>query len=207
MNYHPVTQYNRQRTFDFFKEYQNPFYAMTFNLDITELYSFCKSNDYSVYTNLCYLFTLACNQQEAFRYRILQQQLVLYEQVHIRATIPQADGHYSFVRLNFDPDIHDFNQEASTAVALAAREDIFHEERFHRNFIFFSAVPGTPFTGLTHAVRDNTDCEPRVSFGRFFEEKGRRWVPLGLQVNHMLIDGAHLDALYRSVQDHYLNPE
>ena len=57
-----------------------------------------------------------------------------------------------------------------------------------------------PVVAPTHAVRGPEDTEIRISFGKFREEGERCWVPVGLQVNHLFIDGNMVGELVERAQ-------
>ncbi|HJG28178.1 MAG TPA: hypothetical protein K8V20_05995 [Subdoligranulum variabile] len=59
--------------------------------------------------------------------------------------------------------------------------------------MYFSCTPWFDFTALTneHAL-DKDDTVPRLAWGRWYEEKGRWWVHLSVEVNHRLVDGLHI---------------
>ena len=62
---------------------------------------------------------------------------------------------------------------------------------------YYTAIPGVPFIGLTHVPnRDRTAGQPMTAFGQFREDGERLMVPVGLQVNHMYVDGVDIGDLY-----------
>ena len=42
-----IENWNRKATYEFFKDFEDPFFNMTANIDVTELYSFNKKNNLS----------------------------------------------------------------------------------------------------------------------------------------------------------------
>ena len=206
MSYAVVEDYHRRGHFDYYRGYENPFYSMTFELDVTRLKAFADDHGYRTYLNLCYFFTRAAQQIEDFRYRWKDDKIVLYESIHPGLTVPAAGGSFTYAHFSFDPDVHRFNREADRVwpssdqpgtLAAADRDD----------FIFFTSIPGAVFTGFTHAWNSRTDGAPRVAFGRLRERDGRRMVPVGVQVNHCFIDGRALGELAAGAQSAYDQPE
>jgi chloramphenicol O-acetyltransferase type A len=194
-----VEDYYRQRHFDFWSAYQNPFYAATFHLDATRLKAFTDARGYSIYVNLCYFMTRALRGIEDFRYRLVDGRIVLYEEIHPGLTLPAPDGLFTFAYFEYDDDVAAFNERARE-VAATARRGVDLGESEHRNWVFFTALPKVPFTSFTHATRSPDDTEPQVAFGRFSERGGRLLVPVGLQVNHRLIDGRALGEAVEGTQ-------
>lgn len=206
MGYRVVDDYYRQEHFDFFRTYEMPFYSMTFDLDITAVKKFSSERGYSVYLTLCYLFARGMNRIEDFRYRVLNDEIVLYDQLEIAATLPAPDGAFSFAHFENDPDLESFLRRANT-VAQRAQEQATLKATAEGNTILFTAIPGVRFTGLTHATpADRSDGRARVAFGQFFEDSGRLMVPVGLGVNHIFIDGVALGRLVEEVQAEFDDP-
>ena len=59
--------WRRRELYEFFSPMSNPFYSVTFNLDVTELYDYVKSQGLSFYYALTYLVTKAVNSVGALR--------------------------------------------------------------------------------------------------------------------------------------------
>ena len=45
-----------------------------------------------------------------------------------------------------------------------------------------------------------TAGQPMTAFGKFREDRARLFVPVGLQVNHMYVDGIDVSDLYEGAQ-------
>ncbi len=212
-HYRVVESYHRQQHFDFWSGYDNPFYAATFHLDIRRLKAYCERQGspeggpegrYPLYLSLCYFMIRAMREIEDFRYRLLDGRLVLYDEIHPGLAIPAPGGLFTFADYEY-PDVAIFHrrarrvsEQASGGVALEAPE--------HHNGIWFTALPKVPFTGFTHATRSPDDSEPRIAFGKFAERDGKLMVPVGVQVNHRLVDGNALGELVERSQRCYDEP-
>ena len=207
MEYHVVEDYYRQEHYDFYKSYGSPVYSTTITFDITRVKKLSDRRGDSIYLTLCYYFTGAAQVVEDFRYRICDGRIVLYERLHLGLTVPAPDGRFSFANLRYDPDPDVFFQAAGPVLA-RARSRVALAGSVHQNYLYFTALPAVPFTGFTHAQSgDPTDVAPRVAFGRFEHRRGRLFVPVGIQVSHLFIDGRALGDLVEGVQARYLDPE
>lgn len=203
MKYRGIENYYRQSLFDFFSKAGSPFYDVTFHLDVTCLKAILDERGYSVYLNLCYLFTKAMQPMEDFRYRVVDGRIVLYDAVHMGMTVPASQGRFSFHYIDYDPDWERFNQDARADTY----DDVSLEIQTHRNYAYYSALTGVYFTGLTQATSPvKTDAEPKICFGKFQEQGGKLMVPVGIQVNHIFIDGIHLNELVEGVQALFNDP-
>jgi chloramphenicol O-acetyltransferase type A len=206
MTYRIVETYHRQRHFDFFKTYRNPFYAVTLELDITELKRFTDDAGYPIYLNLCYFFTRAMHDVEDFHYRVRDGVIVRYDRLEVAATLPSPDGLFSFGYFGYDPDCARFNLSAREIDA-ATRQRTTLSQPHQSNHVLFTALPKVRFTGFTHATPDDSlDGRPRVAFGKFETTDGRLTLPVGLEVNHALIDGNAVGDLVERVEEVFDDP-
>jgi len=202
MAYEVVQEYYREEHFRFFRDYPTPFWAVTFELEITRLREFVRRKKYRTYPNLCHLLLRAAQPLEDFRYRLHGGRIVLHDILHPGLTVSAPDGRFTFAHLDYERESEAFNRQAVETLRRAeARHSL--AEYPGRAWVFFSALPRVAFTGLTHAVRGNDDTEIRISFGRFRSEEGREWVPVGLQVNHVFIDGNMVGELVERTQAEY----
>lgn len=206
MKFRLVEDYYRQQTFDFFANYPDPYYSISFDLDATAIKAFAKASGDPVYRSLCYFFTRAMGRIEDFRYRLRGGDLVLYEELHIGMTVPAPGRRFSFVHLHYDDDLAAFRRQADEVDQLGRQQAVLDQEE-HTNYIYITAIPKVPFTSFAHAPgRERTDGAPRVAFGHFHEREGRLWVPVGITINHLFIDGVALGELYEGLCEVFSQP-
>lgn len=204
--YRAVQDYYRQEHLAFFARYRSPFYSVTFELDATAIKAFVERRGLPTYLNLAYFFTRALQAVEDFRYRLVEGQVVLYEQLHPALTVPAPGGRFSFCALRFHPEVDEFNRLARPAMERAS-STVSLEGAPEPDNVYFTALPKVPFTAFTHVVPDDPAAgQPRVAFGRFRDQGGRLQVPMALLVNHLYIDGAALGALVEQAQAEFAAP-
>ncbi len=204
MTYRAVANYYRQEAFEFFRQYRNPFYSLNFRLQFSRLKEYLDERGYRSYLNLCYFVTRAMQPIEAFRYRLLDGEMVLYDTLHPAITVPAQDGAFSFVDCRYDADVERFNRKTVLPDPEAPPRLAPHSR--HTNYAYFTAIPGVPFTSFTHPTNDREDGAPRVAISKPFEEAGELWVRLSLQVNHVFVDGRPLGELYERCVAEFANP-
>ena len=90
--------------------------------------------------------------------------------------------------------------------ALAAeakqQEGMLVEDDVRDDLIFFSCVPWFVTTSVLQEQPTNPDDSfPRVLWDRIHEEKGRKLVNFTLQLNHRLLDGAHVRDLLQRMEE------
>src|SRR5688500_10450296 len=91
-----VENWNRKTTYEFFKNYEDPFFNITANLDVTVLYRFCKANNLSFsLANLFYSLQTA-NEIRELKIRLKGEKPVEFDTIHATQTILQPDETFSF---------------------------------------------------------------------------------------------------------------
>lgn len=188
----PWADWSRRDVFEFFSGMSDPFYSVTFTVDVTNLCRFTKEQGLSFYYALVYLCTQAVNRVEAFQYVLNDGALFRLngrspsftdlkkgaEQFHI-VTMPCAGGIADFCRAA---------RETS-----AAQTDFIRAEAESDALIYFSCLPWLELTALTNERDfDKDDAIPRIAWGRYTETGGRKKLNMSVEVNHRFIDGLHI---------------
>ena len=192
---HPVDMksWPRKEHFEFFSRFEEPFFGITAEVDCTSAYEKAKANSQSFF--LCYLHKalLAANFVEAFRYRIIEGQVWLYDQVNASPTINRPDGTFGFGYMNFEEDFKVFATNAAIEMERVRNTKGLEPALAGENVIHFSSIPWIRFTGLSHARSfSHPDSIPKISFGQMYEISGKRTMPVSVHVHHGLMDGYHV---------------
>ena len=64
-----IERWPRRATYEFFKDYEDPFFNFTANVDVSAAYAFCKQNGLSFSLTALYYSLVAANQIREFRIR------------------------------------------------------------------------------------------------------------------------------------------
>ncbi len=202
-----VEKWNRKATFEFFKDYEDPFFNITANLDVTELYRFCKENKLSFsLANLFYSLKTA-NEIREFRIRLKEAKLVEYSKIHATQTILNDDETFSFCYFELKENVFDFNEAGKNSVEKYKKLKTLDVETARIDLIYYSVIPWVSFTSFKHAGRfDNRQTVPRMVFGKIFEENQRRKIPFSVEVNHAMMDGFHVGKYFNRLQEKFENP-
>lgn len=187
--------WNRREHFEFFGGFDEPFFGVTTTLDFTK--GFQKINDQGYPYFLYYLHKslLAANTVDAFKYRIEDGQVYLYDTIHASPTIGREDHTFGFSFLTFYEDFETFISESKKQVDIVRNSTgLCHTEDTKRiDTIHYSSIPWYSFTGLTHARHFQfVDSIPKISFGKYKKEGGTLYLPIAVNVHHGLADGYHV---------------
>ena len=191
MQYIDRENWPRREIFDFMSGIQDPFYAVTFTQDVTKLYDYAKAHGLSFYHALTYLVTKAVNSVENFRYDVDGDKVVLLDERAPSFTELRRETElFCFVNVRASGTMEEFCAEA--AKKAAAQTTLFGEEDT-RDLLFISCLPWVELTSLTNeGMTDPDDCIPRISWGKWHDEGGRKTLGICLEVNHRFIDGVHI---------------
>ena len=193
--------WKRKNTFEFFRNYEDPFFNLTAPLDVTRLLEFCKLNGISFSLALIHYSNTAANEIEEFRTRLVGDEIVIYDRIHSSNTLLNDDETISFAYLESRDSLAEFDRTGKAANAHYASLKSFDVETDRLDLVYYSIIPWVAFTSFKHAVRfDNTQSVPRMVFGKYFEDSGRIRIPHSVEVHHALMDGLHVGKYFESLQ-------
>lgn len=197
-----IENWPRRTTYEFFKDYEDPFFNFTANLDVTELYRFCKRHGLAYSLAALHCCQAAANEIREFRIRRLGDRLVEYEQVEITQTILNDDETFSFSYYEMRDDIFEFERLARIARDHYRKLKTFDVETHRLDLIYYSVIPWVSFTSFKHASRlDRRQTVPRIVFGKTFDLVDRKHMPLSVEANHTIMDGFHVGKLFNRFQE------
>lgn len=197
-----ISSWNRKEHFEFFNTFEEPFFGITTQIDMTIAYEKTKKMQIPFFVYYLHKTIAAINQVENFRYRIEDNEVVLYDEIDASATIMREDKTFGFSFMKFHSDIEDFAKIAQTEIErIQTTQGLFTRE-FPENIIHFSSVPWINFTGLTHsrkfALKDS--C-PKVSYGKLMTDNGKKTMAMTVLAHHGLVDGYHMGLFVDALQN------
>lgn len=188
-----VEKWSRKDHFNFFNQFDEPFFGVTVDIDCTIAYHKCKKEGIGFFLYYLYQSLAAANAIENFRLRIEDHQIYLYDQVNASAVINRADNSFGFSYIDYFTDFKTFEAEAKIEIENVRNATGLNLKSNESNVIHISAMPFLKFTSLSHARSFSfKDSCPKFSFGKMTEVNGLKSMPLSIHVNHALADGYHV---------------
>lgn len=186
-----LASWPRREQFEFFSRVSNPFYSVTFKLDVTRLYSFVKEHGLSFYYSLIYLSTHAVNSVEAFRCAFDGGEPVLLDRRSPSFTdLHPGSENFHIVTMPCEGSIHDF---CKLARERSLTQTTFLSQQDTDDLIYFSCLPWVELTALTNERDfDHDDSIPRICWGKYASENGKKILHMSLELNHRFVDGLHI---------------
>ena len=199
-----VENWNRKNQYNFFKNYQDPFFNITANLEVTSLYNYCKKNQLSFSLACIYVAIKSINEIEEFKLRIKLGKVVLYDEVNIGSTVLNEDNTFSFCEFDLKPTIEEFINEGNKIIEKHKQGIVFDAKENDVDIIHCSTLPWISFTGMKHARKGDEGSKgvPKIVFGKWFEENNSKKIPFSVEAHHALMDGFHAALLFEKMQNY-----
>ena len=195
--------WERRTTFEFFKDYKDPFFNMAANVDVTRLYSFCKREAIPFSIAALYFSIFTANEIREFRLRMIGEKVVEFDRIEATQTILNDDNTFSFCYFPLKDSLKEFVQAGLIAREKYQKLRSFDVETDRIDLIYYSVIPWVSFTSFKHANSgDNRQTVPRMVFGKMFEQGDRRFIPFSVEAHHCLMDGYHVGQYFSRFQQH-----
>lgn len=185
--------WNRKEHFLFFKQMEEPFFGVTITVDCTKAYEKAKELDVSFFTYYLHKTLVAVNSIEPFRYRILNDEVYIFDRIDVSSTILREDKTFGFSQIEYSEDLNEFAENTKNEIARIQTTTGLLTREYSENLIHFSALPWINFTSFSHARSFSwPDSCPKISFGKMMKENGKKTMSMSIHVHHGLMDGYHV---------------
>ena len=193
----------RREHFTFFSAFEEPFFGLVANVDCTTAQAAARRLGVSFFLYYLYHALEAANEVEAFRYRIENGQVFLYDRIHASATLGRPDHTFAFSFIGQHDSLTGFiaAAEAEIAAVQASTGLRLSDATARPDVVHCSALPWVRFTGLTHARSfTHPDSCPKISFGQVFQADDTLQMPVSVNLHHGLGDGYHVGLFLAAFQ-------
>ena len=186
-----LNSWYRKDHFHFFRQFGEPFFGVCVQVDVTRAYAYAKEKNCSFFLYYLYASLQAANECLPFKYRIQDDQVWEFDQVHASPTINRPDGSFGFAYMDFDPSFVTFYEKARNEQQRVQASTGLVPSESGQNVIHYSAMPWLAFTSVSHARHFAfPDSCPKISFGKVDKTSSRRVMPVSIHVHHALMDGS-----------------
>lgn len=198
-----LESWNRRRHFENFKDYGDPFFNITAEVEVSELRRRVREHGISFFSASYFLVLKVVNEIEEFRYRIRDNEVVVHDRVHGACTVLNEDRTFSFCYFDFHPVFEDFDRHCARVLDMNRSESSL-DPRFDRDDVIHSSVvPWVRFTSFEHAKRlGSNDSVPKIVLGKFVEEGDRVVMPISVSAHHALMDGIHAGMFFKKYEQY-----
>jgi len=199
-----IENWNRKPIFDFFKNYEDPFFNVTASLDVTNLYTYCKQHNLSFSLACLYIAIKSMNEIPEFKLRFKNEKVYSCDILHIGSTILNDDETFSFCYFENQPTIFEFDIKGKKNIENHKKNFKFEAKEEGLNLVHCSTLPWISFTSVKHARNgdETTKGIPKIVFGKLFDELQLKKIPFSVEVHHALMDGLQVGILYKKMQEY-----
>ena len=192
----------RREIYEFFRPMDDPFYALTFPVDVTALRARCKADGLPFYAALVFGVTKAMERVDGFLYKDRGGTIVKHDRLVPSFTdLRPGSELFYIVTLEAGDSLDGFCRRAKERSA-AQTEFITRGPWAEDELIYFSCVPWFPVTAFKNERNTEPgDSIPRVTWGRWQEEGGRTVLLMSLELNHRLLDGVHVGKFHAALTE------
>ena len=204
MNYKYIDMetYKRKSHFEYFNSLAYPYVGITVNVDITELLQVIKAKKLPFFFTICYCVSRSANQIAEFRQRILDNQIIEYDHCRTSHTVALSDGTYCYCDLDSSYSFEDYISYAAQEQEKAKQmNSITEEPEDALDKFFVSTIPWVSYTALINPTPIPADSNPRITWGKYFEQNDKVLLPVSVLCHHALVDGLHISKFYELLSE------
>lgn len=191
----------RKEHCEIFRKSAMPEYCVAFDVDITNFHEKIVSKGLSFTFSLIYTVARCADEIENFRYRFLDGDVVLYDEIRTSFTYLNKETElFKFVNIPLTDTIEEYVEVAYEKAE--GQEEYFAGAPANDCYIF-SALPWVKFTSISHTFGGS--CEnavPNFDWGKFYEKHGKLYMPFSVKVHHSFVDGYHIGKFAENLQKH-----
>lgn len=198
-----IDTWGRKDIYRYYQPFEKPRFSMTFHIDVTNFYNEVKKKKVSFYLSFIHFIMEAINESHAFKYRIVNHEVICYNEVHPSFTnIIEQSEQFRIITLNHEKKREDFLLSVNKKRIEQGTTFMNEKDEMRQDLIYISTFPWANFSQITHAEKFNpNDSIPRVVWGKWEERDGKKWMPLNIEVHHGFVDGYHLGMFIQNITE------
>lgn len=174
-----------------FRNSIEPEFCVTFELDITNFLRKTKVQGYSFTLAMVYAVCKCANEIEEFRYRFVDDKIVLFNKIDTAFTyLNQETELFKVVNVPMQDTMQEYVEMAMKA---AREQKEYFTGPLGNNVFQCSPMPWVSYTHISHTNSGKKDnATPLFDWGKYFERDGRIIMPVSVQAHHSFVDGIHI---------------
>lgn len=198
-----INSWKRKEHFEFFSGMASPYFGFTSEVDCTKAYDEAQEKGHSFFAIYLHKSMMAINTVDELKLRIVEGQIIQYDEVHVGSTIGRPDGTFGFSFFHYSEDFEVFNAGLQEQIRMvqASTGLCIRNETLPLNHVRHTTIPWNAFSAVLHPTNfDPTESIPKITFGKFSVRQGRKFMPVSIEAHHGLADGLHLAKYFEEFQ-------
>lgn len=193
-----IKEFKRMELFKCFQEKTNPFSFVTTEIDITNLYQFCKKNK-NFYATIGYYVALAMNSIDEFKYRYEENKIYKYDKINPVFTQMFEDETIGFFRCELTEDYNIFIEEFLNTQKKFKKNHQSYANQDQAE-VWLSCEPWFHATSLIPPF-DKKAIIPQVIWDQFNIKDDRCYINLMVMIHHGFADGYHIGKFFNKFSE------
>lgn len=182
-----------------FRNSVEPAFCVTFEVDITNFLKKVKKQNYSFTIAMVYAVCKCANEIEAFRYRFLNGNVVLFDKIDTAFTYLNQDTKL-FKVINV-PMKNTLEEYVTIAARVAKEQKAYFTGPLGNDVIQCSPMPWVTYTHISHTNSGKKDnATPFFDWGKYYKKDGCIVMPISVQAHHSFVDGIHVGEFAEALQ-------
>lgn len=182
-----------------FRNIVDPAFCVTFTADITNFLQKTRQQKFSFTIAMVYAICKCANEIEAFRYRFLDEKIVLFDKIDTAFTyLNQETELFKVVNVPMQDNIQRY---VRVATKTAKEQKEYFTGPLGNDVFQCSAIPWITYTHISHTNLGKKDnATPLFDWGKYYEKNGGMVLPISVQAHHSFVDGIHIGKFADSLQ-------
>lgn len=196
-----IDTWERKEHYNFFKGFEEPFWAIVVNLDCTNAYLYCKENGLSFFIYYLYQSLKVANKIAPFKHRIIDDKVIEFDVINGSITTLRANKTFGFSHLDYFDDFLQFQTNAKKEIEKTKNTTGLNLSPPREDVIHYTSTPWAKFTSVSHPKKSSSgDSLPKIVFGKMTDNHAKKEMPVSIQVHHALVDGFHVGKYIEAFQ-------
>ena len=196
-----INNWNRKEYFEHYHKNIPCTYSMTVKLDITKI----KIKNKHLYSTLLFCLTQIINRHQEFRTCFNSEgTLGFFDEMIPSYTVfnPETEI-FTSLWTSETKDYNMFYQAYKKDVATFGKnQGLIGKPDMPENVFNVSMIPWVSFDAFNLNLQKGYDyLLPIFTFGKYYKENDKYWLPLSIQVHHAVCDGVHTCRLINELQE------
>jgi len=197
-----IDNWNRKEHFHFFNQFDDPYFSVTIDFDVTKIYKHAKKNNLSFFVLYLHACMKAVNSVENFKFRIKDDAVIVHEIIHASPTILRENNTFGFSFVKFDKDFEIFKLNFEVEKQRVLNSKNLFSTQNSDDSIYCSAMHWFNFSAHKEPVFGiQKESVPKFAFGKFIGKNNKLQMPVAIAVSHALMDGYHLGLFSKAFQN------
>lgn len=185
-----------------FRDSIEPAFCVTFEADITNFKNKISVQGFSFTISMVYAVCKIANEIEAFRYRFLDDQIVLFDKIDTAFTYLNPETNlFKVVNVSFKNNISEY---VELATKTAKEQKDYFTGPLGNDVFQCSSMPWVTYTHISHTNSGKkNNATPLFDWGKYFEKDGKIYIPISVQAHHSFVDGLHIGQFVEQLQKYF----